>query len=430
MRASERSTRDVDATTTAPHPHRTFVNRTESRPFREAFTLIELLVVISIIGLLASLLLPAIASAREAARSTQCKNNLRQFGTLFQSRASSDPGGEFCSGNFDFMRDGVPTEIGWVADAVRRATLPGEMMCPSSGASASKTIEDLLNQPLTAFDSDDCFDRLGSDSFVSDTGKTITNVARAINDRSLVAGSDERAAWVAGQMFDNGFNTNYAASWFLVRTEFRLDGDGNPQRRDTDCADDDPRGLNVTRGPLTASFADSSKVALQTVPMLCDAAATGVLSTSAVSPDGIAVRRGTAYTTPIIGVPIGNKVRIDSDLDGTDDKPCDYYLDVPAFAAGTDRTGPDGWFKQYNYDTRQDYRGMSPLHDGGTCNVLMADGSIAVLVDTNGDGHINNGFQGADVAGGSDAFWTASDVEAPPLSLASYYTLRSKGEAQ
>ncbi len=87
-----------------------------SRKSREAFTLVELLVVIAIIGTLVGLLLPAIQAAREAARRSQCTNNLKQLALAIQGY--HDARNTFPSGGTGDLSGVDRYGHSWIADVL------------------------------------------------------------------------------------------------------------------------------------------------------------------------------------------------------------------------------------------------------------------------------------------------------------------------
>ncbi|MEM6688139.1 MAG: DUF1559 domain-containing protein [Planctomycetota bacterium] len=396
---------------------------------KRGFTLVELLVVVSIMAILASLSLPALNKARESARSIQCSSNLRNFGIAMIDRSLSGPDGTFCTGATDLVRDGVPSEIGWVSDMAKSGSVPGEMICPSNQARVNRTIEQLATLPVADFNQT-CVDRLGELPYTNELGEVVANECRTIANSGtpLAPGSIARLQVIQRKILDSGLYTNYAASWFLVRGGLRLNGTGNVNPISATCPID-ARGRNITAGPMTESQVQASPASRSTIPMLFDTIPTGRLSLGFGT-----LEQSEPYVTSVIGGPIGRSVRIDTDGDGAADTTSTYFMRLPVFPAGTDRSGPDGWLKQWTVDTRQDYRGIDPLH-AGVANILMADGAVVRVADANSDGFLNNGFDGADAIGwpgtaDNQVFWKSSVEELGKTKLASFFSLSSQGPSQ
>ncbi|MBW3538891.1 MAG: DUF1559 domain-containing protein [Planctomycetes bacterium] len=375
---------------------------------RGGFTLIELLVVISIIAILVALLIPAVMAAREAARKTECKNNLKQMGIALHTFADTDAADRFCTGAYDWKRDGCPDTYSWVANVMKvNGGLPSEMLCPSTELRGLEKLNDMLGRN-TSDANQMTIDRVGKGELcIALTGQPLAT--RAV---------------ILGEAVRKGLNTNYVSSWHMVRGQPQLstvDSSGavaedpfvNPQA----SAPTDMKDMRNTTGALTRRQAEGGDVPSSNIPLLADGAPgdanEAILEATLLAADGVQIDSGLVAGSrlaesfndgPAAWDDTAKALKIIRNVLPVEDYIPNTYPSVGTIvepAGGGSGTGVNEatFTKNANPLILQDMRDWFAVHSGGTANVLMADGTVKEIVDRNGDGFFNPGFP-ANPAGG------------------------------
>lgn len=192
------------------------------------FTLIELLVVIAIIAILAAILFPVFARAREAARATQCKSNLKQIGTAFamyrQDFDETMPNNNF-STNADTSCLAETTRTGY-RGTISNSVQPyiknsGVFQCPSDSQKASNLADGfgVCGTPIPTdrvYILSYCYNYMG----VGNSATSTTHTGAANSDSAVLTPADMIVMWDSNNRWADGPGPFWDRdiAWFAGKT--------------------------------------------------------------------------------------------------------------------------------------------------------------------------------------------------------------------
>lgn len=338
-------------------------NRSNRRRTFSGFTLVELLVVITIIGILVSLLLPAVQSAREQARELECKNHIKQLALACQTHVSTY--GYFPTGGWGW---------GWIGDPTHGSgiTQPGGWIYNALPYMDQQNIHDLQSGKTGA-------------SLATAAGQMLTTTLAVLNcpDRRLL---QTYPTWlVAGNYYCTPAFASGTPPPNVAKTDYACNAGDDAAEPSTAWNDDKGESdYNGDAGPGT--YADGVSVSgLQSWQIIAKVSTGVMFPGSQTQPEGITDGLSNTYL-------LGEKgLNVDSYTNGLD--PGDNENAYMGFNADIGRWGgPNVGTPHPDTPGVIDYNDFGSTHQGGF-NMALCDGSVRMIsfsIDVTTHGRLAN----------------------------------------